>query len=120
MAKHGPIVAVLCSAFCCIGLAQGANGPSLYSRLGGADGMNAVVSEAIEHTVEDAAARRQLASYICARAGGGCSQSPAPQISDAQFVQLMEVLRASMRAHDVPLSARNELLEAIAPLRRGP
>lgn len=119
MAKHGPILAVLFSTFCCMGLARGASGPSLYSRLGGTDGMNAVVREAIEHAIEDDAGRRQLASYICARAGGGCGNTRAPQISDAQFVQLVEVLRASMRAHDVPLAARNELLEAIAPLRRG-
>jgi hypothetical protein len=63
MARRAPLLAVLISTFCCIGLARGATAPSLYSRLGGG---------------------------------------------------------ASMRAHDVPLAARNELLEALAPLRLGP
>lgn len=119
MTRQGPLRAVLISTFCCIGLAQGASGPSLYARLGGTDGMNALVREAIDHTIADAAAQQQLASYICARAGGGCSSAHSPQLSDAQFIALVEVLRATMRAHDVPLAARNELLEAIAPLRRG-
>ena len=98
MAARGPLLAVLSSTFCCMGL----------------------IREAIDHAVADEALRTPLADHICALAGGNCHSPRAPRISEAQFVELVEGLRASMRAHDVPLAARNELLEALAPLRSGP
>ena len=39
-------------------------------------------------------------------------------ISNAEFFGLVEVLRDSMRARDVPLAARNQLLEILAPMKR--
>ena len=117
MAKRGPRLAALFSTLCCMGLAQGAPGSSLFWRLGGTDGMKGFVREALDLAVSDESARVQLASYICARTGGDCNEARAPQLSEAQFVQLVEALRVSMRAHEVPLAARNELLEALAPLR---
>ena len=63
--------------------------------------------------------RQPFSNYICALAGGGCTSPRAPQINEAQFIQLVDMLRASMRAHEVPLAARNELLEVLAPLQRG-
>ena len=120
MAARGPLLAVLSSTFCCMGLAHGAAAAALYSRLGDAGGVHALIREAVDHAVADEAARKPLADHICALAGGNCRSPRAPRISEAQFVELVEGLRASMRAHDVPLAARNELLEALAPLRSGP
>jgi hemoglobin len=39
-------------------------------------------------------------------------------ISNAEFFDLVEVLRDAMRAQNVPLSARNELLAILAPMKR--
>ena len=39
-------------------------------------------------------------------------------ISGAEFSGLVEAMRESMRAHDVPLAARNQLLEILAPMNR--
>lgn len=118
MTRRGPVLAVLCSAFCCIGLARSATGPSLYSRLGGPEAMSAFVRDALAGAVATDAERRQLTAYLCAVAGGDCAITRAPQLDEAQFRQLIEALRVAMRAHDVPLAARNELLEALAALRR--
>lgn len=118
MTKHGPALAVLCSAFCCIGLARSATGPSLYSRLGGPETMTAFVRDALDRAAAIDTEPRQLESYLCSIAGGDCASTRAPQLSEAQFLQLVEALRVAMRAHDVPLAARNELLEALAALRR--
>jgi len=92
---------------------------SLHARLGGSSGVNALLGEAVDSAVADEPARKQLADHICALTGGGCDSPRVPRLSEAQFVRLVEGLRASMRAHDVPLAARNELLEALAPMRRG-
>lgn len=119
MAMRGPILAVLVSTFCCIGQAQAGTTGSLYSRLGGSTGVNALLGEAMGPALADDGVRQQLADHICALAGGGCDSPRAPRLSDAQFVQMVEALRASMRVHEVPLAARNELLEALAPLRHG-
>jgi hypothetical protein len=39
-------------------------------------------------------------------------------ISSAEFSGLVEAVRESMRARDVPLAARNQLLEILAPMNR--
>ena len=117
MARHGPVLAVLLCTFCCMGLARGA-APSLYSRLGGADAVDGFVREAIDRAVASDSERQQLASFIRTIAAGNDPGLRAPQITEAQFLVLVEGLRVAMRAKGVPLAARNELLEALAPLRR--
>ena len=101
-------------------LAQSAADGSLYQRLGGKAAVNFFVGEAV-----DKADLRQLkdllTAQICSRTGGGCdltADSPGRPISDAQFTGLVESLRHSMRSHDVPIAARNQLLEILAPMRR--
>jgi hemoglobin len=67
-----------------------------------------------------------LIEQICALSGGGCAYPgdtmrdvhAAHHISNAGFFALVEELRSAMRAQDVPLSARNELLEILAPMKR--
>jgi hemoglobin len=103
---------------------------SLYVRLGGTAAVTAFVADTIDKVVADPAANRHmkdaLAAQICALAGGGCVQNgelmremqAAYRISDAEFSGLMEAMRESMRARNVPLAARNQLLEILAPMQR--
>ena len=119
MAARGPLLAVLSSTFCCMGLAHGAAASALYSHLGDSASVHALIREAVDHAVADEAVRKPLADHLCALAGGDCPSPRAPRLSEAQFVELVAGLRTAMRAHDVPLAARNEFLEALAPLRRG-
>jgi hypothetical protein len=108
----------LVATFCSVALADNApHSESLYARLGGASTLSALVSEAGAHL---GPRRQDLESSICALAGGGCASPNAGlALSDTEFVTLLEQLRSSMRTHGVPLAARNELLEALAPMRRG-
>jgi hemoglobin len=40
------------------------------------------------------------------------------QISEAEFYGMVEILRDSLRRHDVGLRERNELLALLAPMKR--
>jgi hemoglobin len=111
---------------------------SLYARLGGTTAVTAFVAETIDRVVANPEMNRSfdkvnlqhvkdlLAEQICAVTGGGCTYSgdtmrevhAGHHISNAEFFGLVEVLRESMRAHDVPLAARNQLLEILAPMKR--
>jgi hypothetical protein len=66
--------------------------------------------------------KNDLVARICWMTGGGCRNPGALSAgfagADAAQPQLLEALRVAMRVHDVPLAARNELLEVIAPVRR--
>ena len=66
-------------------------------------------------------AREMLIEQICSLSGGGCAYSGdngRRRSRNAEFLALVEQLRSAMRAQDVPLSARNELLEILAPMKR--
>lgn len=131
MASTAPALAILLSTFCCVALADGtATTDSLYSRLGGKAKVNAFVSDCVDSAANRAhaqpplaaanlgAVKQQLAERICSLSGGSCDSRPISfELDDAYIVALIEDLRASMRAHDVPLPARNELLEILAPMR---
>jgi hemoglobin len=68
----------------------------------------------------------KLVEQICSLTGGGCNYSgdtmrdvhAGHKITNAEFAELVEVLREAMRKQNVPLSARNELLEILAPMKR--
>lgn len=111
---------------------------SLYARLGGTPTMTAVVGETIDKIATDPLTRASFdkvnlshvkalfVEQICSLTGGGCEYSgdqmrdvhAGHHITNADFFYTVEVLRDSMRAHDIPLSARNELLEILAPMKR--
>jgi hemoglobin len=119
-------------------LPQVAPAGTLYARLGGTPVISVVVSETIEQVAADPATRRSfdkvnlqhvkhmLAEQICSLTGGGCTYSgdtmrdvhAGHKITNAEFYSLVEVLRESLRRHEVPLAARNELLEILAPMKR--
>ncbi len=111
---------------------------SLYARLGGTAVVLAFVGDTIDQVAANPATNKSfdkvnlqhvkdmLTEQICSLTGGGCTYSgdtmrdvhAGHKISNAEFFDLVEVLRASMRAHQVPLAARNELLEILAPMKR--
>lgn len=111
---------------------------SLYARLGGTAAVTAFVGDTIDRVVTNPEMNRSfdkvnlqhvkdmLTEQICALTGGGCTYTgdtmrevhAGHHISNAEFFGLVEVLRDSMRARDVPLAARNQLLEILAPMKR--
>lgn len=111
---------------------------SLYARLGGTPKVTAFVSETVESVASNEHTKRSfdkvnlqhvkdmLAEQICSLSGGGCTYSgdtmrevhAGHKITNAEFFELVEILRDSMRRHEVPLAARNELLEILAPMKR--
>ena len=107
-----------------IGISTTASADSLYARLGGTPVVTAFVADAIDKT-HLPLAKEQLTERICALTGGGCSDGgklnlshAAQPISGAEFSSLVEAMRESMRARNVPLAARNQLLEILAPVSR--
>jgi len=111
---------------------------SLYERLGGTPKVTAFVNQTIDEVAANPATNKSfdkvnlqhvkdmLIEQICSLTGGGCQYTgdtmrdvhAGHHISNAEFFELVEVLRASMRAQEVPLAARNELLEILAPMKR--
>jgi hemoglobin len=110
---------------------------SLYARLGGTPKVSAFVNQAIERVAADPRAnpsfdqenlqrvKDMLLQQICTLTGGCTCTGDAmrevhagPPISADGFYGLVEELRGAMRAQGVPLAARNELLDLIAPVTR--
>jgi truncated hemoglobin YjbI len=107
-----------------IGISTTASADSLYARLGGTTVVAAFVADAIEKT-HLPLAKDQLTERICTLTGGGCNDGgklnlshAAQPISSTEFSSLVEAMRESMRARNVPLAARNQLLEILAPVSR--
>jgi len=111
---------------------------SLYARLGGTTVVTAFVGDTIDSVAMNPDTNRSfdkvnlqhvkdlLIEQICALTGGGCTYTgdtmrdvhAGHRITNAEFFSLVEMLRESMRAHEVPLAARNQLLEILAPMKR--
>lgn len=111
---------------------------SLYERLGGTPKVTAFVNATIDEVATNPATNKSfdkvnlqhvkvmLIEQICSLTGGGCKYTgdtmrdvhAGHHISNAEFAGLVEMLRGAMRAQDVPLPARNELLEILAPMKR--
>jgi hemoglobin len=111
---------------------------SLYARMGGEPVVQAVVSDTLDRVTADPRLERSfdgvnmrrlkrlLAEQICELSGGGCHYSGDPMrevhaglhISEAEFYGLVQILRDSLRRHQVHLRERNELLALLAPMKR--
>ncbi len=118
--------------------------PSLYSRLGGASAITAVIDTFLTFVVADtviadkfagaladttgqrvARLRNMLITQVCAATGGPCnymglSMPQAHQsmnISDAEFDALVSDLVKALDAYSVPATEKSELLAILAPLR---
>jgi truncated hemoglobin YjbI len=113
----------LADAFILIALGFSATAPAqtsstLYERLGGTPVVTAFVADAIDK-VNLQQVKGPLTERICTLTGGSCAvraHGAGHRISPAEFSGLVEALRESMRARDVPLAARNQLLEILAPM----
>jgi len=103
--------------------------PSLYERLGGTPVVSAFVADAVNRTFDKSDLQLMkdlLTERICTLTGGDCTDGgdmkravhASHHISAAEFSGLVEAMRESMRARDVPLAARNQLLEILAPMNR--
>jgi hypothetical protein len=92
-----------------------ANGDSLYARLGGTTKVTAFVEAMLEHApiggADRALERDRWVAKICALSGGDCDVADADGRTPLVPV---EDLRRAMRAYQVPLAARNQLLERLA------
>lgn len=119
-------------------LASAQTPSTLYARLGGTPVVSAFVADALDKVVANPQMNRTfdkaslqlmkdlLTERICTLTGGGCTHGgdvmrevrTDPHISGAEFTGLIEAMRESMRAHDVPLAARNQLLEILIPMNQ--
>jgi len=111
---------------------------SLYARMGGQEVIRAVVSDTLDQVVADHQLQRSfekvdvdrvkrlLVEQICELAGGGCHYSGdsmrevhgGHQISEAEFYELVQILRDNLKRHHVRQRERNELLVLLAPMKR--
>lgn len=111
---------------------------SLYARMGGAP----VVTRLVDATIDQVVAnhrlnqsfketdlkriKEKLVEQICQLGGGGCQYTgdsmrdvhAGHKISESEFYGLVEILRDHMRALDIGLRERNELLALLAPMKR--
>ncbi|MBV9914202.1 MAG: group 1 truncated hemoglobin [Sinobacteraceae bacterium] len=132
-------VIYLCLALLIGGACRAGSAPtSLYSRMGGASIVTAIVSDVIDAAASDPRLKRSFADVdlnrvkrllveqICELAGGGCRYSGDSMhdvhaglgITQAEFYDLVQVLRDAMVRHGVALRERNELLKILAPMKR--
>lgn len=115
-----------------------AAGESLYARLGGAPGVQAIADTLIDRVAADPVMgpsfkdskldriKRLLAEQICDLAGGPCRYSgdsmkevhAGHHISEAQFYRMVDTLRAVLRERRVDQRSTNQLLRLLAPMKR--
>jgi len=113
-------------------------GSSLYDRLGGSDGVSAIVDELIDrsrtgpHTsrsfekVNLKRLKQQIAVQVCSLAGGPCAFTgddmktthAGHDITQAEFYAMVEILRAVLDDRGVGEREKNELLALLAPFKR--
>jgi hemoglobin len=111
---------------------------SLYSRLGGEQGVAAIAASLIDRVASDLNIGRSfkdtnlkrikqlLAEQICELSGGPCHYSgdsmkevhAGHHISEAEFYGMVDTLRDILKERHVDLAARNELLRLLAPMKR--
>jgi len=123
---------------CCAGLAAAGATPTLYDRLGGETGVAAIAGTLIDRVSSDPLLGRSfkdsnlkrikklLAEQICDLSGGPCHYSgdsmkevhAGHHISEAEFYGMVDTLRRVLKQRHVSLSATNELLRLLAPMKR--
>lgn len=143
MAKGSASLKLTLFAICCAAsglcLTAAASGSaSLYSRLGGTPNVTAIFSDVVDRAARDpqlhgpfdgvnlVRLKGHLVNFICSLTGGECRYSGDSMhdvhgglgITEAQFFDLVAILRDSMRRHGVRLRERNELLRILAPMKR--
>lgn len=136
--RAAPLATLALGGWLLAGLAQASAPASLYARMGGAPVMTAVISDMVDTVsadprlrqsfrgVDDKRLKRQLGAFFCRLAGGGCRYTGDTMreahanlhVTEAQFYDMVAILRIQLRRHHVGLGERNELLAILAPMKR--
>jgi hemoglobin len=115
----------------------GASG-TLYESLGAKAGVAAISDALIDRVASDrvlgrsfadtnlARIKKLLAEQICDLSGGPCHYSGDPMrqvhaghhISEAEFYRMVDTLREILKERHVSVSATNQLLRLLAPMKR--
>jgi hemoglobin len=121
-----------------VGAAFAAPAATLYSRLGGHDGVEAIANSLIDRAAGSPALgrsfqdsnlkriKRLLAEQLCELSGGPCRYSgdsmhevhAGHHITQAEFYGLVDMLRAILAERHVDLASTNQLLRLLAPMKR--
>ena len=111
---------------------------SLYSRLGGADGVRDIAVSLIDAVANDPVLGRSfkdtnlgrikklLAEQLCDLSGGPCHYTgdsmkevhAGHHISQAEFYGMVDSLRTILKERHVGIGATNQLLRLLAPMKR--
>jgi hemoglobin len=126
-----PLLVAACAA-------QTVSPQSLYLRLGGQAGVERIARDLVDRTVADPRTSRsfkdvkldrvkeKLAEQLCEISGGPCKYTGDPmkpvhqglKVTEAEFYLMVEFLRDVLDRGGVAEDARNELLRALAPMKR--
>ncbi len=111
--------------------------PTLYEQLGGGEGISAITEGMLVRSADDPRIRddfaeanivhlyEQLTTHLCALSGGPCVYEGRDMkaahvglgLTAADFNALVENLVDAMSERGVPVSAQNELVAILAPMR---
>ena len=111
---------------------------SLYYRLGGKAGVDAIVEDLFDAALADVRIaeafadrdvphiKKSVAEQVCALTGGPCAYAGKAMaevhrglgVRSGEFNAFVEDLQKAMNGRRVPLAAQNELLALLAPMRR--
>ena len=123
---------------CLLSGAATADSATLYSRLGGERGVQAIAAALIDRVASDPRhgqsfkdtnlerIKTLLAEQLCELSGGPCKYSGDPMrevhaghhISQADFYDMVATLREVLKERHVDSGATNELLRLLAPMKR--
>jgi hemoglobin len=121
-----------------VGTAVAGVSGTLYDSLGAKTGVEAISDALIDRVASDPVLGRSfadtnlarikslLAEQICDLSGGPCHYSGDPMrqvhaghhITEAEFYRMVDTLRAILRERHVSISATNDLLRLLAPMKR--
>jgi hemoglobin len=138
LAAMSAAVAVAAVASAAGGTVADPSSPTLYARLGGEAGVAAISNTLIDRVSSDPRLgrsfqdtdlkriKRLLAEQLCDLSGGPCHYSGDPMrevhaghhISEADFYGMVETLRTILKERHVGITATNELLRLLAPMKR--
>ena len=113
------------------------NAATLYEQLGGREGISVITEEMLIRSADDPRIRddfaeanivhlhEQLTTHLCALSGGPCVYQGRDMkaahvglgLTAADFNALVENLVDAMNERGVPISAQNELVAILAPMR---
>lgn len=128
------LAAILLMTGCATGGGRG--DASVYTQLGGAEGVQGIVDDLLVAILEDdrinfqfadtdiVRFREKLTEQLCVEAGGPCTYTglgmqeshAGRDIDDRQFNALVEDLIEVMERRDIPVTAQNRLLKRLAPM----